>query len=150
MAVRTLTCSVFDAQPKMVQEGVVSVSGKYTGDATAYTIGDTILLAKIPHGAKFVDCYFDHSTGATAFGVDYGFSKGGASGGGASLSALVTAGAQAGILRKTVLGVPADISVSDNDVDRWGILAATCVSGTTTTSLIINFVYTYRIDGAGG
>lgn len=148
MAVRTLTCSVFDAIPKAGGEmGVISISGKYTGDATAYTIGDTILLAKIPHGAKYVSCEFDHSTGATAFGVDYGFSKGGASGGGASLSALVTAGAQATILRKTVLGIPADISVSDNDVNRYGILAATCVSGTTTTSLVINFTYCYRTDG---
>lgn len=150
MAVRTLTCSVFDQQPKQVQEGVVSISGQYRGDATAYTTGDTIFLAKIPHGAKFVDCYFDHSTGATAFGLDYGYAKGGAAAGAASLSALVSAGAQAAILRKTTVGTIADISVSDTHIARYGILAATAVSGTTTTSLIINFIYTYRCDGAGG
>lgn len=150
MAVRTLTCSVFDSQPKNVETGIVSVSGTYTGDATKYTVGDTILLAKIPHGAKYVSFECDHSTGATAAGVDFGYSKGGAAGGGASLSALVSAGAQATINRKTTLGIPADISVSDNDVNRWGILAATVVSGTTTTSLVINFTYCYRVDGAGG
>lgn len=146
MAVRTLTCSVFDAPAKNVHVGVQSVSGNYTGDATAYTIGDVIFLAKIPHGAKYVSCEFDHSTGSTAFGVDYGFASGGAAGGGSSLSALVTAGAQASILRKTVAGVPADISVSDNDTARYGILAAKVASGTTTTSLVINFTYCYRMN----
>ena len=151
MAVRTLTCSVFDAQPKNVHEGVVSVSGQYRGDATAYTVGDTIFLAKIPHGAKFVDCYFDHSTGAAACTVDYGYAKGGAAAGAASLSALSSALATATVGRKTVMGIIADISVSDTEINRYGILAATVVGLTsTTTSLIVNFIYTYRTDGAGG
>ena len=147
----TYTSTVFAAQPKAVQEGVMSISGQYNSGATALASGDVIFLAKIPHGAKYVSFEADHSTGATAHAVDYGFAKGGAAGGGASLSALVSAGAQATILRKTVLGVPADISVSDNDVNRWGILSAqAAVTGTTTTSLIINFTYCYRVDGAGG
>lgn len=151
MATATVTCTVFDAQPKYLEDGVISVSGSYNSGATALSTGDIVFLAKLPHGAKYVSFEADHSTGATAHACDYGYAKGGAAGGGASLSALVAAGAQAAILRKTVLGIPADISCSDSDPNRWGILAAKVgVTGTTTTSLIINFTYCYRCDGAGG
>ena len=151
MATTTYTCTVFDAQPKAVQEGVVSVSGTINSAAVAWSTGDIVFLAKIPHGAKYVSMQVDHSTGATAHAIDYGWAKGGAAGGAASYSALIAAGAQATILTKNVMGVPADVSCSDSDPNRWGILAAKVgVTGTTTTSLFINFIYTYRTDGAGG
>ena len=155
MAALTLTCSVFDAQPKNVEEGVVSVSGQYTWSTSVPgTVGDIVFLAKIPHGAKFVDCYFDHTTGAaggSAFTMQYGFAKGGASGGAASYSAVCSAGNAGAVIRKTVLGVPADISCSDSDPNRWGILSAQIVANTSPTAVnALNFVYTYRCDGAGG
>lgn len=143
----TYTCTIFSSQPKSVHAGVNSVSGQFNLGATASSAGDVIFLARIPHGAQFVSIEVDHSTGATAQALSYGYATGGAAGGGASLSAFIASGAQAGILRKTVLGVPAAVSVSDNEVNRYGILAAKVESGSATTSLIVNFIFSYRVDG---
>jgi hypothetical protein len=146
----TYTCTVFNSTPKSVHAGVNSVSGSINLAATASSVGDVIFLAKIPHGASFVSIEADHTTGATAQALSYGLATGGAAGGGASFSAFITSGAQATALRKNVLGLPAVVSVSDNDPNRYGILAAKVESGTATTSLIVNFVFNYRVDGVGG
>ena len=145
MATATYTSTVFlNNQPKAVHAGVNSVSGSVMATA-ASTVGDVFFLAKIPHGAKFVDMQVDHTTGATTQALSYGLAVGGP-GGTATYSCFIASGAQATILRKTVLGVPADISVSDAASDRYGILAAKVESGSPTTSLIVNFIFSYRMD----
>jgi hypothetical protein len=145
----TYTAVAFNAQPKGVHAGVNSVSGTFNLGATAASVGDVIFLAKVPHGANFVNLEADHSTGSTAFGVSYGLASGGPAGS-ATFSCFIASGAQASVLRRTVVGVPAQVSVSDNDPNRYGILSAKVESGTMTTSLIINFVFSYRADGTGG
>ena len=145
MATATYTSTVFlNNQPKAVHAGVNSVSGSVMATA-ASTVGDVFFLAKIPHGAKFVDMQVDHTTGATTQALSYGLAVGGP-GGTATYSCFIASGAQATILRKTVLGVPADVSVSDAASDRYGILAAKVESGSPTTSLIVNFIFSYRMD----
>ena len=145
MATATYTSTVFlNNQPKAVHAGVNSVSGSVMATA-ASTVGDVFFLAKIPHGAKFVDMQVDHTTGATTQALSYGLAVGGP-GGTATYSCFIASGAQATILRKTVLGVPADVSVSDGATDRYGILSAKVESGTPTTSLIVNFIFSYRMD----
>lgn len=141
----TYTCTTFNSLPKYNHTGVQSVSGSVMATA-ASSVGDVFFLAKIPHGAKFVSLQCDHSTGATAQGISYGLATGGAAGGGANLSLYVASGAQATILTKNVLGVPIDVSVSDLSADRYGVLSARVESGTATTSLIVNFLYSYRMD----
>ena len=145
----TYTCTIFNAQPKFVHAGVASVSGNFNLGATASSVGDVIFLAKVPHASNFVSLECDHSTGSTALALSYGLASGGPAGS-ATFSAYIASGAQATMLRRTVLGVPAQISCSDADPNRYGILSAKVESGTMTTSLIINFVYTYRTDGLGG
>lgn len=143
----TYTSTVFaNNSAKQIHAGVNSVSGQFNLSATASSAGDVIFLAKIPHGAKFVSLEVDHTTGATTQALSYGLATGGAAGGGASLSAYIASGAQASVLRKTVLGVPANVSISDLDPNRYGIFAAKVESGTATTSLIVNFIYNYRMD----
>ena len=142
----TYTSSVFaNSQPKAAHIGVISVSGSINLAATASSTGDVLFLAKIPHGAKFVGIEVDHTTGAATQALSYGYASGGP-GGSATFSAFIASGAQATILRKTVAGVPADVSVSDLDGNRYGILAAKVESGTATTSLIVNFIFNYRMD----
>lgn len=142
----TYTCTTFNAQPKSIHAGVNSVSGSVTITAGS-SVGDIVFLAKIPHGAKYVAIQADHTSGAAAMGVDYGLASGGP-GGAASLSCYISAGATNTILTKNIAGVPADVSVSDTDPNRYGILSAKVASGSMTASLIINFVFSYRIDGA--
>jgi len=141
----TYTASAFNAQPKSLHRGVQAISGTFRL-AAACSSGDVIFLAKIPHGARFVAIECDHSTGSTALGLSYGLASGGP-GGSATHSLYIANGAQATMLRKTVLGNPPDVSCSDLDPNRFGILSAKVDSGTMTTSLVINFNYSYRLDG---
>ena len=142
----TYTSTVFaNQQPKAVHVGVNSVSGSINLGATASSTGDIIFLAKIPNGAKYVAFTEDHTTGAATQAISFGYASGGPAGS-ATYSLFVASGAQATINRRTVLGLPADCSLSANDPNSYGILAAKIESGTATTSLIINFVYSYRMD----
>ena len=153
MAAATYTSTVYkNNTAKFLQIGNVTVSGQVAWTA-ASTVGDIGFLAKIPHGAKIVDFYEYHSTGATAQGLSFGFDKGVASGGGGNLSCLVSAGAQATMNRLSLANspnagnAPVQLSVSDTDPIRYCTLQAKVESGTTTTSLFVNFCLTYRFDG---
>ena len=142
----TYTSTIFANSPvKSVHAGVNSISGSINLAASASSNGDVLFLAKIPHGAQFVSLECDHTTGATAQALSYGLASGGPAGS-ATFSCFIASGAQASILRRTVVGVPAQVSVSDLDPNRYGILAAKVESGTATTSLIVNFVFSYRMD----
>jgi hypothetical protein len=152
MAVATYTSTVFDNfQPKQNATGNVTVSGQFRGGATAYTVGDIIFLAKVPHGAKIVEFAVDHSTSETALGMDYGMASGGSiAGGGADMSQFAAALAKATIIRSNKQRVAGDdgqrVSVSNDSGVRYGIFAVKPVSGSATTSLIVNFSITYRSD----
>lgn len=146
MAVATYTSTTFaNNQPKGVHVGNMSVSGQLIWGATS-TVGDVGFLCKLPAGAMVVDIIVDHSTGATAQALDYGLASGGPAGS-ATFSCFTSALAQATVGRKTVLGVPAVVSLSANDPTGYGIFACKVASGTTTTSLIVNFTIVYRMDG---
>ena len=142
----TYTSTVFaNNQPKAVHVGVNSVSGSINLGATASSVGDIIFLAKIPNGAKFSYIEEDHTTGAAAQGISFGYASGGPAGS-ATFSMFIASGAQATINRRNVLGIPADCSLSANDPNSFGILACKVESGTATTSLIVNFLVSYRMD----
>lgn len=141
----TYTATTFaNWQPKDNTTGVQAVRGTITLPA-ASSVGDVVFLAKIPHGALPVDLIEDHSTGATAQGVSFGLASGGP-GGSATFSCYIASGAQATKNRLSVLGLPAAVSCSDGDPNRYGILAAKVESGSATTSLVINFAFSYLTD----
>ncbi len=144
----TLTATTFaNFQPIYNATGVQCVRGTFNSGATTMATGDVIFLAKIPHGALPVDLTEDHSTGATTYGIKFGLATGGP-GGSATFSCYIASGAQATKNRLSVLGLPAQISASDTDPNRYGILAAKVATATTTTSVIVNFLFTYKSDGS--
>ena len=144
----TYSSSLMANTPKAVHAGVNAISVTYLGGTTTASAGDIIHLAKIPHGARILEVIEDHSTGATAHGLSLGLATGGTAGGGASFSMLLSAVAQATKNRLSVLGIPALVSVSDGDPNRYGILAAKCAeSGTATVSLVLNVTVLYSTDG---
>jgi len=102
----TYTASLFANTPKAVHAGTNAIVVNYSSGAVTSSSGDIIYLAKIPHGARVVEVIEDHSTNATGHALDIGFATGGTAGGGASFSALITAGAQATKNRLNVLGIP--------------------------------------------
>tara|TARA_R110000868_G_scaffold130127_2_gene339706 strand:- start:530 stop:988 length:459 start_codon:yes stop_codon:yes gene_type:complete len=151
MATATYTSSVFaNNGPKQTHVGNVTVQGQYNAGSAVTSLGDVIFLAKIPHGAKIVDVTVDHSANETACGVDYGLAKGGADQGAASLSVFISALAKSTISRIAVPRPPGSgpvtVSVSDSDPVRYGIFGCKPVSGSASTSLMINFSITYRTD----
>lgn len=144
----TSTATLFANTPKAVHAGLNAIVVSYS-HATAASAGDVVFLAKLPHGARVVELIEDHSTGATSNALSIGLAKGGAAGGGASLSAFIASGAQATKNRLSVMGIPAQVSVSDGDGERWGILAAKLTeAGTATTGLVINVACLYLTDGS--
>lgn len=148
MAAATYTSTLWANTPKAIQAGVSSVSGQLSGwGATKSTVGDVGFLCKVPHGATIIDIIVDHSTGATAQALSYGLTSGAAAGGGANLSCFVASGAQATMLRRSVIGGVQTVSVSDADPNRYATFACLVESGTTTTSLVVNFTIYYRTDG---
>lgn len=146
MAVTTYTSTLQTATPKAPHIGDCSVAVNFIWPATS-TVGDVLFLAKIPQGARILDLVEDHSTGATSQGVKFGFDRGIAAGGAGNLSILIAAGAQATKNRLSVLGLPPIISLSDADPIRYAWFACKVASGTTTTSLVVNAVLTYTMDG---
>jgi hypothetical protein len=142
----TYSCSVMTEQPRRVHAGGNWVHGQINLGASASSAGDILFLAKIPNGAVITDVRVDHSTGATAQGVSYGLANGGTAGGVSTLSAFIASGAQATNLYAAAGALPYRISCSDNDTLQYGIFAAKVESGTSTTSLIVNFRVGYQVD----
>ena len=141
------TATTYMNAPKRVHSGVNAIAINYNSGATALAAADLVLLAKLPHGARIVDFWEDHSTGATAHAISFGLKTGGP-GGSATYSLLISAGAQATKNRLSIMGIPPKVSVSDAAGDRFGILCAKVAeTGTATTSLIINCVCLYVCDG---
>jgi hypothetical protein len=163
MAATTLTATTFN-NPPIFGHGPypVIVTGTFNSGATAMgTALDTVFLCKIPHGAVIIDAKEDHSSGATSSIYSLGLATGGP-GGSATYSCFIASGAGATVNRVSVLapggtaanttsGVPYLVSASDNDPNRYGILAMQATSGqaTATTSLIINWYVIYHTRGGG-
>lgn len=148
MATATYTSTVWaNQQPKGVHTGEMSTSGQIVWTATS-TVGDVAFLCKVPHGAFITELVEDHTTGASTQVLKFGFDRGVAAGGGGNRSCLIASGAQATVNRRSVNGFTGlQISVSDADPNRWVTLTAQVVSGTTTTSLFVNFILNFRADG---
>lgn len=145
----TYTSTTFaNLQPKAEHVGNQSVSGQFIITASS-SVGDVVFLAKVPNGASIVDFKEDHSSGSTALAVDFGLANGHFNGGAPSYSCFISAGAQATVNRNNVnASTGLNVSLSANDALGYGILSAKVASGTMTTSLVINFVLSYRSDGA--
>ena len=139
------TTTYANNQPKAVHVGVNNVSGSYL-IALASSVGDTVLLAKLPQGAAITDSWIYASNGATGTGIQVGLQFGGAAGGGASLAAVFTEASTGATRRYSLNGLPPVVSVSDAHPDRFAALVATVQSGTMTTSLQIIFFINYKMD----
>lgn len=150
MAVSTLTTTTFMNPPRSVHAGVNEVAGSFNSGASVFgTAGDTLFLAKLPHGAKIMSFEEDHSSGATTNVWSSGLTTGGP-GGAASLSAFIASGVQATSNRAQAGSLPLFVSNSDLDPNRFGILSMTGNGGASaTTSIIVNWRCTYTVGETG-
>ncbi len=152
--------------PKAAHIGNITQSGQYNSGSQTVTSGDIVQVAKIPHGAYVHAFVADHSSGATQLALKWGFQRQAGATAGTLLtgntSMIVATANQAAKYRESVLGagtvggfigggqgigLPALISVTDADPLRYANLVAVSAGTTPTTSLVINWSLTYRMDG---
>lgn len=150
---------------KQVHVGNQSQSGQYNSGSQTVTSADIIQIAKIPHGAYLLYLTADHSTGATQMALKWGLQRQAGATAGTLLtgntSMIVATANQAAKYRESVLGagtvggflgggqgigLPALVSVTDADPLRYASLVVVSAGTTPTTSLIVNWVVTYRMD----
>src|SRR6185437_15016570 len=122
----TYTSTVFaNQQPKAVHAGNQSQSGQIVWPA-ASSAGDVAFLCKLPNKATIVEIIEDHSTGSTTQVLDFGLVVNSS----ATYSCFISGGAQATVNRRNVVGIPIQVSTSDDGSVNYGILTAKVVSGT--------------------
>jgi hypothetical protein len=156
MAVGTYYADTINQPVRGIHAGLQAITGVASTGATASTLGDIVVLCKIPHGAVIVDAIVQHnSPGSVGQTFDYGIAYPTAvdsqgrpatiTGTGSSASAVATAVGQGTVTRWTKgiannTGHAASnfvISASDSAADnlRYGCLIATNQSATPTTSV---------------
>lgn len=144
----TYTTTTFaNNQPKAVHVGNMTVSGSFNLGATASSNGDVIFLCKLPQGAIVTELLEAHTTGATTQALSFGLATGWQTDGGPTYSCYISNGAQAANNRLSLLIQPTfATSLSVSDPNGYAILAAKNESGSATTSLILNWSVSYRVD----
>ena len=142
------TATTYMNPAKKMNSGVNVIAVQYAWGAVTGSIGDVVLLAKIPHGARIVDMWEDHTTAQTALAISFGLKTGGP--GGSATIALLGSALAKGTKNRIALGsglVPL-VSVSDASGDRFGVLQAQLASGSVTmVDAVINFNCMYITDG---
>ncbi len=136
----TLTATTFAQQPRIVHNGVISVSGSFNAGSTEISASaTTIFLCKIPNKATILDFVEHHTSGAGTCPVDYGIDG--------TLSAFASQVTQASVNRASVgANIPYTVSLSDDATVNYSIFKATATPGTATASLKINFTVYYTMD----
>lgn len=131
MAVTTATASAALAAPRLVHAGVNVVRAKYVHSGT---IGDIILMAKIPTASDIIGVYGKITTAQTAANATVGIQGAAAQFG--SLDSGNTAFAASG-------AVPYRVSVSDDATVRYEYVVVSPTSATWTISATIDLTVLY-------
>lgn len=136
----TLTASTFAAPPRYIENGEVVRTGSFNSGSTEISnSATTILLCKIPQGARITDLVEHHTTGAGTCPVDYGIDS--------TLSAFMSQATQGSVNRLSVgANLNYAVSLSDDAAAQYSILKATATPGTATASLKINWCVKYTMD----
>lgn len=138
MAVTTVTASAALALPRMVHAGVNVVSSKYVH---AGTVGDVVMMAKIPAGAEIVAIMGKITTAETAANATVGLAGGGLSAN--TLSAFGTLASGTSPVFSTLGINKTTLSVSDDATPQYGFVCVSPSSATWTISATIDLTVLY-------
>jgi hypothetical protein len=132
----TSTAAVASVEPRLVHAGIncVNVKHIYSG-----TVGDIILMAKIPTGSDIISVYGKVTTAETAANMTVGI-QGAASQFGSLASGTAPAFAGAGTTKYRV-------SVADTATSRFEYVVCSPTSGTWTISATIDLTVLYTAIG---
>ncbi len=132
---QTFTSTAYSAIPRVVENGVFSVSFDYTtaaGVSLSASANSAVLLGpKIANGLHVLAVMGSHSSGAATCPVDIGFDD--------TLSVLASQKTQ-GANALAAYNVPFKVSVSDDAAALYRVLKFGITPGTDTA--VVNFKYT--------
>ena len=150
----TLTCTAYSGPIRSSHDGSpVIVPFRKSSVAVKFgTLGDTVLLAKIPTGALIVDAFVQTSSPATAGVANLVIWNGDGTSGTTTLITSLSSGA-AGAFKHLDLGYTANyrVSMSDDNAIRYATLALrSCETGSETVSLEVAGYVMYLTSGNKG
>lgn len=142
MAVSTATASAALALPRLVHAGVNVVNSKYVHSGT---VGDVVLMAKLPDKAVIVGIYGKITTAETAANATVGLASGGLSSN--SLAAFGSLASGTSPVFPTLGANKTTISVSDDNATKHAFVAVSPSSATWTISATIDLTVLYTAPG---
>jgi hypothetical protein len=134
MAVTTVTstAAVAAVEPRLVHAGINAVNVKYVHSGT---VGDIILMAKIPTGSDIIGVYGKVTTAETNANATVGVQGAAAQFGSLASGALPVFAAKGSTKYR--------VSVSDDAVNRFEYLVVSPTSGTWTISATVDLTVLY-------
>jgi hypothetical protein len=145
MAVVTITAAAAVAPPKQHHVGVQSLHFQYAAGATAIgTVGDTLILAKLPHQATILDMAARLGQKAdTAASLIFFITKGKTASETTTLAIIgtISDSATAGTVHfrpGATTELPYVVSLSDDDAIQYALLKVRFAVGTATASFSID------------
>ena len=138
MAVSTATASAALAEPKLINAGANTVASKIVHSGT---LGDVLLMAKIPTGVDILSVAGKITTAATNANATVGLAAGGLSANTLSLFGSLASGTAPVFADEGVQNYR--VSLSDDAQPRYTYLAVSPSSATWTATATVDLVVTY-------
>lgn len=146
MATLTATAAAATGPVRALHEGMNVISAKFDGstDGSFEASAQTVLMCKVPSGAKIHDIRASLSSGAATCPWAVGLGSHG--GTAADASAIATAATKTtSVLRYAKVGGPIDISCSEDTAIQYTYVTVTATNGTATTGCEINLSVFYTM-----
>jgi len=142
MAVTTATATTALAVARLIHSGVNSVSAK---KVHAGTVGDVVLMAKIPNRAEIVAVMGKITTAETAANATVGLASGGIAANTLSVFGSLASGTSPVFTTKGLDRIT--VSVTDTNADKFTYVAVSPSSATWTISATIDLTVFYVSPG---
>lgn len=154
MAASTFTASAFALQPKQTHTGNQSRHFTFNSGATAFgTVGDIVMLCKIPNKATVTECWFRFASAAAGSTFAAIVTKGRTSSATTTLAVIassITASAASlkVDMRTSAANIaPFQISLSDDDAIQYAVLKLQFTTGASATaSVSLDGVIVWAMD----
>jgi len=154
MAIATFTATTFNLEPRLNVHGPTFTYGTIV--TSTRTLSDIGFLLRVPNKATVLDWWMRGSTTETASVFKLGITGAGRNGSGAGSETTFgtrtfSVNADPTMLHGMTLGAGVNhcVSLSDTDAQRGATVYMTISAGTWTTSVSIDFMFAWLIDGLG-
>lgn len=139
MATRTATPAASGAAPLSLHAGLNTKAINYTADTDFEASATTVLLAKIPNGARVVDVRSWHTTNTTTAPIDVGI--------GTDTNEFIDNAARGSVNRATTGIIRYKVSVTPTAAAQYEYLKAVITPSSAASTVILDVAVDYLADG---